>query len=253
MRCMNCNMVMAANDSHCLSCGMKLTLPERGSVRGYTYGAAPVVPPPGMTAYGPAVAGGGGSRAGRIVKRLVGVAALALGSLLLLAAVAHGLDSKPKEAPPAPRTVTAAELAQVKDPAKLADAWVVYEAPKVLDTQVELVSGRFTKKTKVRFALVQVQDRWLLAEVPPNFAGTRLEGRLTKWNTPFYDNVVSKARTGFPNECRRLLPVQLDCEFDRATDGQRNDRTFTIGVGVVGFFILLLGLKFVTVRSPRLA
>src|SRR5262245_14399419 len=190
MRCLNCRMVMAANDTHCLSCGMQLTVPERGWVHAYTYGSGPVAAPP--------------AGAARLKKRLVAVALLLLGAGSLFGAAALIVDRQREADATPPKTWTAAELVRVEDPAKVSDKWVVYDAPRVIETEVGIISGR-KHKTRTRFLLVPVEDRWLVVEVGPGFSGKRIEGRMFEMDSPMYLDALGRIRASFPEQSKRLL------------------------------------------------
>jgi hypothetical protein len=251
MRCLNCQTVMAANDTHCYSCGMKLTVPVRGWVKGYTYGPGePVAPKGSNLRFTPVGSDGkplprsGGAGVGRWLGILV---LLGLAGLFGLGAAALLIDT-PQESTP-PRAVTAAELLEIKDVKKLSDEWVVYDAPRVVDTEVQIVSGRGRRQTRTILVLAQVQDRWLIVQVPPDFSGNRLEGRLQEWDSPLYLESMGKVRAKFPQVANRLLPYQLNAETERAEVDRQGTRLFGGGLGVVGLVCLVIGLKLAFVRS----
>jgi hypothetical protein len=225
---------MAANDTHCYSCGMQLTVPERGWVHAYTYGG-------GFPEGHPARRGSG-------KKWLVALGALAVGGLCFAGAVAF-LTARQKEMPQESRAVTAAELLQIDDPRKLEDPWVVYEAPQAIETQVGIESGR-RNKTRTRFLLAQVQDRWLIVEVAPGFSGNRIEGQLTVMDSPMYLEALGRVRAQFPDKAPRMLAYQLNAEKERVVVARQEDRVLSGSLGLIGIVIVIYGLKVALSRPP---
>ena len=67
-----------------------------------------------------------------------------------------------------PREFTAAELRDLKIDS-LPDPWISYTFRKGCETMVQLDKSSFAKNQAYsRFILVQVDDYWLAAQVPPN-------------------------------------------------------------------------------------
>jgi hypothetical protein len=110
-----------------------------------------------------------------------------------------------------PAPITLAELAKLRDPAELKNPWVTFVAERVKETDLERLSRNrrgWTYK-EGKYWLVEVQGRWLIAEVPPEHTGRRITGYLDVWSSPFNLRTIDQMRSRVPDG-RPLLPFQLD-------------------------------------------
>jgi hypothetical protein len=113
-----------------------------------------------------------------------------------------------------PVPMTIAELRAVQDPAKLPNPWVSIAFTHALETNVGIESTRRGVTTpRSRYLLVQVQDRWLIAEVPHNYRGNKLEGYLDDWWTPLSRKVIDTIKGRFPDKAPQMLPYQINAEY----------------------------------------
>jgi hypothetical protein len=171
-----------------------------------------------------------------------------------LVLVCAGVDTYPAKiisGRPGPRTVTADDLAKLERSASIAAPWVVYTAPKVVETGLRIVDARPGRKkgTQTRFLLVPVKDRWLLTEVAADFTGVHLDGRVEVWLTPRYHDLMQEVRRQFPDKADRLLPYQLNAETPYPKDARMNS---LLGGSLMGFGMLLFlyGLGVAWARPP---
>jgi len=107
--------------------------------------------------------------------------------------------------------------------------------------QLTLVSSKGGQKTpKSRYFLVQVQDAWLIAELPYNHTGSQVTGYLDIWSTPLRREAVSKIHANQPAEANQILPFQLDAEY-----GYRGQCIAMVGIAIFcivgGLFVAASG------------
>jgi hypothetical protein len=114
-----------------------------------------------------------------------------------------------------PTAITMEELRQLQDPAGLDNPWVYFTFGKSIDTNLGLVRTKSGQQTtpKSKFLLIQVKDRWLIAEVPHNFGGSQLTGYLDVWGTPLRRESIDRIKAEAPEQANLLLPYQLDGEY----------------------------------------
>jgi len=220
------------NDVRCPSCGAAAPLPSHTQPSSFE--------------------GPGGQPIGRVTPGKLGcgiVSLLAGGALLLLAAALYfqGEDVKLVQA----RPVTAAELRKIVNPESLSDPWVAYTAPKVIDTGIEIVSGRVGRKKspKSKFLLVQVEDRWLIADVASDHSGNRLEGQLQVWDSPMYRDAMSRIRNQHPAQANGLLPYQFHAEYSYGSQGKTTQIQAAL-VALFGVIFVVTGLRAFFMRAP---
>lgn len=131
-----------------------------------------------------------------------------------------------------PVPITAAELRQLDNPAKLDNPWVVYTFDNALDTKLGIAEQRGGVETpRTHYLLTQVQDRWLVTEVPHNFQGQQVTGYLDVWSAPLRKEALEKIGAAMPAQKPLLLPFQLDAEY-----GYRSQCWAMLGL--CGFFFL---------------
>jgi hypothetical protein len=140
------------------------------------------------------------------------------------------------------REVTAADLAKADAPAAL-PGWISHAPDRWLETGVQYVKLR-SRQTTSRFILVPVEDRWLLTKVDGNFNGVRLEGQLGEFDAV----ALPMVRSALPAEGGRLLPYQLDAEYDIAA---RRRQEYLQGGTVAGFGLLLVCCAVGGLRANR--
>jgi hypothetical protein len=127
-----------------------------------------------------------------------------------------------------PVEIKLADLRAVDNPRDLPNQWVSFTFEQGLDTGVQLVSNR-SNTPKARYLLVQVQDRWLIAEVPPDHAGTHIIGYVEAWSAPLNRKVITDIQGKFPGYT--LLPVQVDAVYNQRS------QCYAM-LGVTGFFVI---------------
>jgi hypothetical protein len=148
-----------------------------------------------------------------------------------------------------PVEIKLADLRRLEDPTKLPNQWVSFMFDKAVETEVAIVRTRGGQSTpRSRFLLIQVQDRWLIADVPFNHAGNQVTGYLETWSVPLRKETIEKITSKFPNY--RLLPFQIDAEYSQ------RGQCFAM-LGVVGFFLItglvLLGMGLVGMKRQARA
>ena len=111
-----------------------------------------------------------------------------------------------------PAPIKLDDLRNVKNPRELPNQWVSFIFTKGIDTGVALVSDR-SKTPKARYLLVQVQDRWMIVEVPPDHAGNEVIGYVEAWSAPLNQKVIRDIGAKFPD--RPLLPIQVDAVYSQ--------------------------------------
>lgn len=143
-----------------------------------------------------------------------------------------------------PVPITLAEVRQLGDPGTLANPWVSFTFDRAIDTKLSLVSSKGGQSTpKSHYILVQVQDRWLITEIPYNHTSNQVVGYLDVWSTPLRREAVAKIHAGQPGEANQILPFQLDAEY-----GYRGQ---CIAMAAVAVFCIVCGL--VLAASSRAA
>src|SRR5262249_24042373 len=128
------------------------------------------------------------------VKWIFGLLLILAGALFLLAAFVHFTDTL-KIARRQPKAMTAAELAQTKD-AESAPTWIAYTVAESKPTQLSVPRSRLGAggNVQARCLLVRVEDKWLVATVPPGFEGDRLVGRLVPVDSSSSQALLEKIR-----------------------------------------------------------
>lgn len=220
MRCLNCQTVLMAGDKRCPMCGMHTDPNEGSSLEA-------------RAEYDPA------ARRQLVMMRLgFGFIGTPLGLILLILG-GQGLYQTYAE-PPKPRDLTAAELLKIEKPADM-PGWIAYLPPKEAATGVgyrKLRSGTVTSE----FILLQVGNRWMLAQVRPDAVGFRVVGKLVE-----PDHLAVGMLP--PNEGSRLLPVMIDAETPPNIAQRQDYITSGISVGA-GALLIFLGGSFLMTKVP---
>jgi hypothetical protein len=143
-----------------------------------------------------------------------------------------------------PVPITVAEIRQLSDPGSLPNPWLSFTFDRAIETKLSLVSTKKGQTTpKSHFLLVQVQDRWLITELPYNHTGNQVVGYLDVWSTPLRREAVAKVHEAQPAEANQILPFQVDAEY-----GYRGQC-----VAMVGIAIFCIGCGLVLLASSRAA
>lgn len=225
MRCLNCQTVLMDTDTRCPMCGMTT---QFGQAAATSLVARAAIDP----------------RARRqffIKKWIYGLLLVPGGVLVTLIGVAMYLEAQTKR--PVPQEMTAADLLKIDRPEKVTD-WITYLPPKSVDTGVQYVKLRSQQATS-KFYLLQVQDRWLMAKVDASFNGVRIEGKLEGLDTV----ALPKIQSSLPHESKRLLPYQIDAEYDIAGT-QRQNSILGGAVGVFGVLMCISGIGYLIAKPP---
>jgi hypothetical protein len=93
---------------------------------------------------------------------------------------------------------------------------------------VSTKSGKTTQRSK--YLLIQVGNRWLLADIPIAFTGNQVVGYLDKSWSPLSKKVIDQIRGRFPD--RDIFPYQLNAEYSY------NGECFAM-LGIAPFIILV--------------
>lgn len=218
MRCLGCHTVLMDGDTRCPSCGKS---------QGTNWGAAE---------YDPV------ARSKLInMKWTFGILGPLIGGLMMLGGGAYVYSAHSNR--PELRKVTGEELAKIE---KIEDmpGWIVVEPEHVIYTQVRYARGS-SGATVSKFVLIKAGDRWMVAHVPPQYKGGRIEGQLKRLD----HLALPWLQQAFPDHTNLLLPSQLEAEYDLA-GSVRQDAIF--GYGTVGFGLLFfaIGLGFLFMKTP---
>jgi hypothetical protein len=137
-----------------------------------------------------------------------------------------------------PAEIKLSDLRSVDKPSALPNRWVSFTTENSFDTGVGLVSNR-SNTPKAHYLLVQVQDRWLIAEVPPDHGGKRITGYVEAWSAPLNKKAIAEIQSKYPGYA--LLPIQVDAVYN-----QRSQCYAMLGVMgfflIGGVFLVILGL-----------
>jgi hypothetical protein len=144
-----------------------------------------------------------------------------------------------------PVPITRNQLLEVGDVADLPNPFVTVPADAVLETDVvrsQTIGRRGTYL--LQLYLVQVGDRWLVAEMPPKHKEKTFSGTLSMWSLPdpTQDNLLEEARKRVPPGAE-ILPILMD--------GAYPYKVQATGMAVVYGLILLAGGFFLLRAGPR--
>ncbi|HZU36000.1 MAG TPA: hypothetical protein VFA18_08835 [Gemmataceae bacterium] len=166
-----------------------------------------------------------------------------------------------------PREVTADELRNLTSLKQLPDPWIAYTFPDAAETDVRLGEKSFSLGEKSftkhraysRFILVQVEDCWVAAEVPPDFTGNKIVGKveeLGSWDGTtdeknLSSKIISQIRESNPDKADRILGYQVNAvlPYESRT---RSGYLLAGGIAFVGLILGSLGLTIVRTKPlPR--
>lgn len=141
---------------------------------------------------------------------------LALGGALLLIALVlllfNGRWINSAIAGPVPMTL--AELRAMQVVNTLTNPWVTITYNNAIETDLIMVSTRKgTSTNRSRYLLIQVGDRWLIADVPHDYRGNQLTGYLDAWWSPLSREVIEKIGSKYPAQKPLFLPFQMNAEY----------------------------------------
>jgi hypothetical protein len=141
-----------------------------------------------------------------------------------------------------PVQVTQAQLSQAARPDDLPSQWVSFVAGGARDSGL---TAKRRREQKVKFLVVPVEGRFLIARVPGDFKGMTYTGYLEVWNSGQNADAVRVIGEVVPGNARdRLLPFHLE-----GCNDQRAGCCWVLGgTG----FLLLLGL-FLTAEGIRIS
>lgn len=170
---------------------------------------------------------------------------LAIGAAIMLVAVGIvGYQNRwVRSAFRGPVPVTTADLRDLNNPDDLSNPWVTLTFDEAIDTGFVMENtkgGNTTQRSK--YLLIRVGDRWLIADVPPDFSGKQVVGHLDRAWSPLGLKVVSHVKTRFGN--RDILPYELNGTYDY------RGQCFAF-LGLVGA-LFLLGGYFVVLSAKNL-
>jgi hypothetical protein len=139
-----------------------------------------------------------------------------------------------------PQPMTTAELRQVADPGARFNPWVTLTYEGFLETNVTMVSKKGGQETPTaRFILIPVQDRWLIAEVPPNHGGNQVTGYLDTWWAPLRRESIQKIEASQPQHKGQFLSYQLDAVYHYGSQCiamvAMAGIAFIVGLGLIGY------------------
>jgi hypothetical protein len=136
-----------------------------------------------------------------------------------------------------PVHVSLADLQQVQDPSDLSNSWIILAFTETSDTGLGI--DRQSQIQSSKFILIRVGERWLIADVPRRFIGSKeVQGYLEAWWTPFQRDKIKEIEKRFPD--RDIVPYQLDCTY--AVKNQGLGMVAIIGLLVVfGIFVTEYG------------
>jgi hypothetical protein len=148
-----------------------------------------------------------------------------------------------------PRKVTARELVEFSNAKELPTSYLTYSFTKSIDTGFRINSARVGRQgeTKTKYLLVQVKDRWMIAQVKPNFTGDQLEGVAQKWDSPLYNKIIANIVERYPAEAKHLLPYQFNAENDYVSESRFTNKS-ALFIAVLGVLCCFTGLAAILIR-----
>jgi hypothetical protein len=278
MRCRNCHTQLMETDTHCPSChssvgrataaapgeikgnsgGLLMMLPIfGGAAGGLLYGAIKAtqesMDPSAGRPCGRASAAAAPARPARsgVGKLLVGVVFLFGGALLVGVGVREAWSTWNVSRRQATE-VTAAELGR-PDFAASAPAWIRFPFAESKRTGLAVKRKRQSGggEADARCLLVRVEDRWLVATVPPGFQGTELTGYVVPFDPTASRPLLERVAKAEP-EATALLPFEFNGVEGSAGDQERRHTAAAI-LGFFGLMGVLLGVYFIPFRSRSAA
>jgi hypothetical protein len=142
-----------------------------------------------------------------------------------------------------PVPMTRNQLMEVGDMADLPNPFVTVPADKVLETDVirsQQIGRRGTYL--LQLYLVQVGDRWLVAEMPPQHKEKTFSGTLSMWSLPdpTQEQLLEEARKRIPPEAE-ILPFLMDGAYPYQMQATSMAVVYGLILLAGGFFLLRPG------------
>jgi hypothetical protein len=184
-----------------------------------------------------------GSGGPSVFKLLVGLVLLLGGGLFLFIGCTQGWNTW-NIAQRTPTDVTAAELCQ-KNFVESAPDWVRFTFAESKPTTVTVKRDRLAGggEVQARCVLVRVEDKWLLATVPPKFEGNDLVGRLVRFDATASRPMIEQVVKAEP-KVTALLPFEFN-GIDGSAADQRLRYTASGILAFVGLLGVLIGVYLV--------
>ena len=112
-----------------------------------------------------------------------------------------------------PVPITLAELRKLEDPSALRNPWITLAHGPAVETGMGIFSMSLGQKIpKLKYILIPVQDRWLIAEVYPSYSGNEISGYLWTWGSPLSKKAINEIKERFPSH--PTLPYQFDATYN---------------------------------------
>jgi hypothetical protein len=177
--------------------------------------------------------GGTGARVRAISCVAAGAVAILIGVILFTWNLRWGINVLRGPAP-----VSLADLANVNAPSDLSNQWVSFTCDNAVETGVGIdIIRRGIKSPQSRFVLVQVNDQWLVVEVPHDHASKKIVGYVE--NRAAHGKASDMIQAKFPDH--KLMPIRINGQY-----AQRGQYFSMVGIVVFlflgGVFFIYLGV-----------
>jgi hypothetical protein len=188
-------------------------------------------------------------------ERATSIGRAIVGALLFVGAlIALGINSRwISNVMAGPQPITAEDLAKLDNPNSLRNPWVKVSAKQRRETEIRQdTTKRWLWKQETRttkYVLLQVDNRWLLAEVPQDDQGQEVIGTLTAFKANLAGERMDRIQGMLKPNPNSLLPFQLE-----ADDEYKSQCYILLGVaGGLGALGLIMGGVgvFGLLRSPE--
>jgi hypothetical protein len=250
MRCLNCHTALMETDAVCPSCRSAVPMVAAKAILARRQKG---LLQEGTEAFGSKVA------RVPVLKWAIGLFLFLFAGAVILVALGCFFTYQ-SDGERGPREVTAAELVNVTSLDSLGDPWISYTFPDSCETAMRLERRSLTKSQAYsRFILVQVQDRWLAAQIPPHFSGNKLVGKvepLGSWDGRTYEKnlsgqIINQIMASNPDKANLVLSYQVNgvLPYQSRT---RSGYLLAAVIGLVGLGIGSMGLTIVRAK-PRLS
>jgi hypothetical protein len=154
-----------------------------------------------------------------------------------------------------PTEVTLADIGKMSDPRELPSTWVKVKLDKVVPSNVVLEEvGAGTRHIEEEYLLFQAGDRWMIASVPPGFAGNEISGQIWRNNAPLAREIIAAVADELKDVHRgKLIPYQFHAGDDYGTNWKCFAGVMALfgGVGLILTFVGVGGV-FEGFRPPGL-
>lgn len=209
MRCLNCYTVLTEMDTICPSCrSVVATAASKSALARRQKGLLQE----GVESFASKLASVPG------LKWVVGLPLFLVAGAVILVALGCFFTYQ-SEGERGPREATAAELRDLTSLDALPEPWFSYTFPQSVETGMRLDKRSLgNARGYSRFILVQVQDRWLAAQVPHDFKGNTLVGtveELGRWHGSTLEKnlsaqIITQILASNPDKANLLLPYQVN-------------------------------------------